>query len=313
MKSIIGVVRVPVIRLLCASSEWRKYYGYPEATRKDWAGITELRGSTPIGVLLDNKFARGSLHEEMAFGGKDLVVQSSHCIRIAQNLSFYKFMFDRAIEEARAYSKHGISHLILDFTADTDYYEINEPVVYWLARVFADEFKNACKNDFTVGIRMTNDIWATDIACRFGYDFVFCTESWHWGNMAEERNKSTDSTDKKKPAIYLDMYTYNVGDKFQGLADACLEGCVIHGEDEDMIDNFGKKRDELAKAGAPRIPIIGFYSEEIKRGELHSDMTQWGARDYIMLDMEVRKDGLRCNPLDDGRLQEICDRIAKFK
>ena len=310
MKSIIGVVRIPAIKLLCASSEWRGYYGYPEATKKDWSGITELRGSTPFAVFR----GKGGLpKDEMVFGGTDLVVQTSHCLRIAKNLSFYKFLLDKAVDEARVYAKRGIKHFLLDFTDAMDYYEVNEPAVYWLARLLSEEFRDACGKDFTIGIRMTNDMWATDIACRLGYDFILCTESYRRPNVTEERNRLTDGSDRKKPAVYQDVYTYDMNDKFNGLADSCMEGCVVHGDDEDAVDNFGRKRDELANAGLPRIPIVGFYFEEIKRGELHSDMSQWGARDYIMLDMEVRKGGARCNPLDDSKLQEICDRIAKFK
>ena len=305
MRSIIGVVRVPVVKLLCASSEWRAFYGYPETTRKDWAGITELRGSTPVDVLWGKGMAP-------TVGG-DLIVQTSHCLKLVRNMSFYKFLLDKAVDEARGYSKYGVRHLVLDFSASDEYYEVNEPAVYWLARSISDDFKNACGDDFKVGIRMMNDIWATDIACRFGYDSIFSTESWHWGNMALERNRATDGTDRKKPAIYSDIYTHNFNDKFSGLADACLEGVVVHGEDEDAVDGFGKRRDALANAGAPRISIVGFYSEEIKRGELHSDMTEWGARDYIMLDMEVRENNYKCKSIDERRLQNIVDLIAKLR
>ena len=313
MKSIIGVIRVPAIKILCASSEWRKFYSYPETTKKDWAGITELRGSTPIGVIRNSGTVRMSLQDEMEFGAKDLIVQTSHCLKLARNLSFYQFLSDKAVEEARAYSKFGIRHLVLDFSASEDYYDFSEPVVYWLARALAETFKTACGKDFTVGIKMTSGIWAVDLACRFGYDFVLTDDSMGRLRLTEERNRLTDGTDKKKPRVYENVYVYDINDKYKDIDDFCPEGCLVHGDNEDALDAFGKKLSSIAKIGAPKVPVIGFYMDEIMRGEQHYDMTHWGIRDYIMIDMEVRENNYKCKSINERQLQNITDIISKLR
>ena len=61
-----------------------------------------------------------------------------------------------------------------------------------------------------------------------------------------------------------------------------------------------------------QIPVVGRYHDEIRRGELRSDMTAWGARDFIVADAEVRECGWQCGRIDEARLGAFVDEVMKL-
>lgn len=298
MKSIIGVVRVPVVDLLCLSSEWRRAFSYPELTRDDWKSIVEMRTSSSI----VNGDTRAS--EQFDDGQRGVILCASRCMKLARKMSFYEFLEQRMIDEAKKYHEAGISHLLLDFSSVEC---LDETAVYWMARCLAESFRDACNGDFTIGLKTDNDNWSADIASRLGYDAVFCIDSCNYSHVTALRNRMTDGTGKKQPRFF--KYIYNVS---QIEEYCCPEGVVLVTDgDEDKVDELGKALKRFNDAFSVHVPLVGYYNDEIVRGENHYDMTEWGARDYIMIDKEVRKGKFRNGNIDES-LFEICQEISKF-
>ena len=167
MEKTIGVVRVPAVGVMLMSTEWRRVFSYPEPSRTDWGGIIELKGSVPLACMGNEGRSHASAMSSMHLGQADIVVGTSHCLKLARSLSFMDFLRERMMSEATAYAQAGMRHMVLDFSMDG---LIDEPAVYWIARVLAEEFRNACGDDIKIGIRMDNDEWSADIGSRLGYD-----------------------------------------------------------------------------------------------------------------------------------------------
>ncbi len=317
-KSIIGVVRIPVAKLLSVSSEWRKLFGFPEPTSDDWRKIISLRGSVSLACIHGNgrSLGRNSFQEEMAYGQTDLVSSTTHCLKLAKALSFYDYLDQRMLGEMKAYAKQGVTHLLADFSFEQ---EMEEPAVYWICRQLAESFRDYCKGEFTIGIRTEEDNWSVDLACRFGYDFICSVESGCYSDVIFARNRMTDGTGKKKPVVFSYIYSYNYygddGDR-KGYSDADIarfspEGCILCVEDEDKMDELGRIFHKFSEKHGLSIPLVTNYNEEIKRGELTYEMKEWGARDGIMVD--PRKNKWRYGTLDEDELGAVVGKISKFK
>ncbi len=304
MKSIVGVVHVPVIGIMAMSSGWRKVFSYPEPSRRDWSAIAELRGSIP------SSFAEGSSLSSL--GQREEILSSSHCLKVVKSLSFFEFLYNTMIDEAKTFAQAGIRHLILDFSVDKWF---DEPSVYWAARILADLFKSACGDDIRIGIRMDNDEWASDIGSRLGYDAVFCTDSCSCYDVEKIRNRMTDGTDKKKPIVFMQLFLESEYTQYtkEYLLSRMPEGIFVTGNNEDAIDGLGKLVAGLNSEFGIGIPIAGKYFEEVVRGEMRHDMDGWGARNYIVIDKEARANECQNCAIDAAKLASICEEIAKFE
>ena len=300
-KKIIGTVRVPLAKLLCMSSEWRRAFSYPEPSRNDWKGISELCDMLP--PLLRGKSAGDSLAQ------REQILSTSHCLKIVRSVSFYQFLNDRMIDEARRYSDAGIRCLLLDFSIEEWF---DDDSTYWFVRSLAESFRDACNDEFEIGLKADENEWAADVASRLGYDFVVCSDSSGYLNATRVRNRLIDGTELKKPRLFFHLFCYNKFDRNE-LVRVNPEGCHVIADDEDNVDEMGKVIAEIKSVVSIDIPVIGSYSEEIQRGEMHSDMTSWGARDYILIDTEVRKNKMVEEVVDSEKLVSICEEIAKLQ
>lgn len=301
MGNVIGVVHVPAIDLLCVSQEWRRAFGFPEPTKADWNGIVSLRGSSHLvaGGMSSMLNAPDAL--------EPLISDRSRCFKVARSLSFMDFLHGRVLSEARAYADAGISHLLLDFHTH-DYAE--EPAEYWIAYLVAESLVNACKGEFTVGVRMNNDLWACGIACSVGCGFVFCSDSHDFCMVSSLRNRLTDGTGRLRPRLYRCVYDFHDFDEMLSLH---VEGVEFVGVDEDRLDELGSALARIEGMTHVHVPVACQYSDEVSRGELHFPFEKWGTRDFIIVDSQARKDELRGNGIDTARLSEICGRISGLK
>ena len=286
------MVRVPSVEVLCLSEQWRKAFGYPEPSRDDWNAMMELRWSAPLLGFGGNAAPTGQ---------REFILTTARCLKLARGLSFMFFLKQRMLDEAREYTGNGIRHLILDFSSSNYCDELG---LYWIARVLAEEFANASNNELWLGIRTSDEIWSVDIACRLGYDAVFCVETRDFAELAIERNRRVDCKGLKRPMIFTNHYGSE-----EGLCESLLEGVVAICRDEDEMDAFGVELDGIGGRLGVEVPLCGFYEEEIVRGEERSDMVSWGARDYIIIDKEVRKKG-RNDVADGEMIKDICAKIA---
>ena len=128
MERTIGVVRVPAIGVMLMPTEWRRAFSYPEPSRSDWGRIIELKGSVPLACMGNDGRSPASEMDSLARGQADIVVSTSHCLRLARSLSFMDFLRERMMGESTAYAQAGIRHLILDFSADSP---IDEQAAFW--------------------------------------------------------------------------------------------------------------------------------------------------------------------------------------
>ena len=309
MERIIGVVRVPAVGVMLMSTEWRRFFSYPEPSRSDWGRIIELKGSVPLACMGNEGRSYASAMSPMYRGQADIVVGTSHCLKLARSLSFMDFLRERMMGESTAYAQAGIRHLILDFSMDG---LIDEPVVYWIARVLAEEFRNACGDDIKIGIRMDNDEWSADIGSRLGYDEIFCMGTCCASSVSKIRNRLTDGTEKKKPAVFSCGYAGNKYDIESILLDA-PEGIYVKGNDENGFDAIGDLLNMLNDKLGVRVMLAGDYIDEVVRGEMCYGMKSFGARDYLIVDAFVRMNGCTKFSIDNERLLKACDEIDKFE
>ena len=309
MERTIGVVRVPAVGVMLMSTEWRRAFSYPEPSRSDWGSIVELKGSVPLACMGNDGRSNALEMNSMARGLTDIVVSTSHCLRLARSLSFMDFLRERMMDESTVYAQAGIRHLILDFSVDN---WIDEPVVYWMARVLADEFRNACGDDIEIGIRMDNDEWSADIGSRLGYDEIFCMDTCCASSASKIRNRLTDGTGKKKPTVFSYGYASNRYSIESLLLDA-PEGIYVKGDDENGFDAIGDLLGMLNNGFGVGVLLAGDYLDEVVHGEMHCDMKSFGARDYVVVDAAVRANGcVKCS-IDNERLLKVCDEIDKFE
>lgn len=309
MERTIGVVRVPAVGVMLMPTEWRRAFSYPEPSRSDWGRIIELKGSVPLACMGNDGRSPASEMDSLARGQADIVVSTSHCLRLARSLSFMDFLRERMMGESTAYAQAGIRHLILDFSADSP---IDEPAVYWIARVLAEEFRGACGDDIEVGIRMGNDEWSADIGSRLGYDEIFCMGTCHASCVSRIRNRLTDGTGKKKPAVFSCGCASSRYSIESMLLDA-PEGIHVKGDDENGFDAIGDLLDMLNDEFGVGVLLAGDYLDEVVRGEMHYGMKSFGARDYVVVDATVRMNGCVKCPIDSERLLKACDEIDKFE
>lgn len=309
MEKTIGVVRVPAVGVMLMSSEWRRVFSYPEPSKADWGRIIELKGSVPL-ICMGND-GRSSVPEmgSLARGKTDIVVSTSHCLRLARSLSFMDFLRERMMGEATAYARVGMRHLIIDFGVDN---LIDEPAVYWMARVLAEEFRNACGDDIEIGIRMDNDEWSADIGSRLGYDDIFCMGACCASGVYRIRNRIVDGTGKKRPAVFScgcasDKYS------IESMLRDAPDGIYAKGNDENGFDAVGELLGMLNDRFGVRVLLAGDYLDEVVRGEMRYDMKSFGARDYVVVDATVRVNGCTKCSIDNERLLKACDEIDKFE
>ena len=309
MEKTIGVVRVPAVGVMLMSTEWRRVFSYPEPSRSDWGGIIELKGSVPLACMGNEGRSHASAMSSMHRGQADIVVGTSHCLKLARSLSFMGFLRDRMMGESTTYAQAGMRHLVLDFGMDG---LIDEPAIYWIARVLAEEFRNACGDDIKIGIRMDNDEWSADIGSRLGYDGIFCAGTCCPSSVYRIRNRLTDGTGKKKPAVFSCGYAGNEYGIESMLLDS-PEGIYVKGNDENGFDAIGGVLSMLNDKFGVRVMLAGDYLDEVVRGGMCYDMKSFGARDYLVVDASVRMNGCTKFSIDNERLLKACDEIGKFE
>ena len=309
MDRTIGVVRVPAVGVMLMSTEWRRAFSYPEPSRSDWGRIIELKGSVPLACMGNDSRSPASAMSPMYRGQADIVVGTSHCLKLARSLSFMDFLRERMMGESTTYAQAGIRHLILDFSMDG---LIDEPVVYWIARVLAEEFRNACSDDIKIGIRMDNDEWSADIGSRLGYDEIFCAGTCCASSVSKIRNRLTDGAEKKKPVVFSCGYAGN-GYGIESMLLNAPEGIHVKGDDENGFDAIGDVLDMLNDNFGVRVMLAGDYIDEVVRGEMCYGMKSFGARDYLIVDASVRMNGCVKFSIDNERLLKACDEIDKFE
>lgn len=290
---VVGTVKVPAMMSLSLSAGWRKAFGIPEPTADDWRRIIELRGTVVP------QFGNGA---KWASPTGDLILDLSRCLRMAREISLHSFLLDNMFQQAGAYAAEGVECFLLDFGEVWD----AEPAEYWLARSMAEKFCASCDGKYSVGVKMGSDARAVDIACRFGMEFVMLADSCWYSEPSALRNRMTDGTQKRKPVIYMDVF--DASGEFDRWG---VEGCVLRIEDEDEMDSVGRKIDSIEQMTGVRIPTIGFWMDEVSRGEMKCDLEEWGARDSILIDGEARAVGSLL-VVDDDRLKEAMENIRKL-
>lgn len=302
MSEMIGVVRVPMGQLLCMPPARRQSLSYPEPSREDWRRISSLVASLPPLLQSESSAVRMSQRDE--------ILSSTQCLKVAKSLSFHGFLQERAFSEARQYAEVGMRTILIDFCTGN---AMEEPAIYWTARALTECLHDACGEDFKIGIRMDDNGWSADIAGRTGCDFVVCNESWNGGWQATRAsNRLLDGTGRKRPKIF---WNWHLGEELYDLAGQMPEGVVVSddGIDEDRMDAFGSELKRMMDKTGMVVEVIGSYHEDISRGEMHGEMTAWGARDYMLVDKEARNNGIPYAAIDLEKLALICGEIEKLK
>lgn len=279
---------MPVAGVLCLSSEWRSALSLPEPSRSDWSGVVALRGT---GHLVSGNPDPIALPED---GQRGIVSSVSRCLKTARSMSFLEALHSRMLSESRAYADAGIRSLLLDFGFAE---QVDETAVYWISRLLAEDFVHACDGEFRTGICMDDDNWAVDIACRFGYNAVLCSDSCSYHHVVAARNRATDGTAKAKPTVFAPIYV-----------DTQLDGSMYP---EGIFALDREKVDGIANALPFKAPIACDYNGGVMQGENPCCIAEWGAVDHVLVDLDARKG--RLMEIDVDALSSIVECIGKWR
>lgn len=153
---------VPINTILICNDEWRQSLNLPKLTQNDLKIINQLNNSSAL------PYIGGELINQ-----REIVIDSNICIRKVKQLSFYQYLLDRLLNEARNVAQAGIRNFLIE-NSNAPYFDNKSPVIYWIMRCLTAELKLICTEEFTIGLKInSHDDWAIDIACRNKIDYVY--------------------------------------------------------------------------------------------------------------------------------------------
>lgn len=202
MKNIVANLYIPINTIITLEKEQLQKLGLPCPIYNDYKVINELRNSSGLMFNVINK------------DPKELLINTTTCLKKASSLSFYQFLLDKLLMEARVYAEGGIRCFLIE-NADAPYFDNEQPVIYWIIRALSLELKHICTDEFTLGIKLNKNLshWSLDIACRNGYDFIY----HDYGNIADLKLQR-NILNKKHAKIYS-QYDFNG------------QGVILHNDD----------------------------------------------------------------------------------
>ena len=163
-QKIIVNLYVPINSILTCDKDWRQALNLPELTNSDTKIINELRRSSALPCV------GGDLQNT-----REIVLDSNLCIRKIKNLSFYSYLLNRLLEQAKYAAELGVKNFLVQ-NSNAPYFNKKQPVVYWIMRSLVSELKLICPDDFTIGLKLNENLddWALDIAGRNKINYVLC-------------------------------------------------------------------------------------------------------------------------------------------
>ena len=165
-KAIINLY-VPINTILMCDNNWKSSLNLPQLTLNDLKIINELRKSSAI------PYIGGDLQKQ-----KDIVLDSNLCIRKIKSLSFYEFLLNRFLKQAKEAAEAGIRNFLIQ-NSNAPYFNKKQPVIYWIMRCLVSQLKLICTNEFTIGLKLNGNIddWALDIASRSKINYIICNDN----------------------------------------------------------------------------------------------------------------------------------------
>lgn len=253
--AVCGMLHIPVDTIVASSRKWKSNNNLPEPTSSDWSFISEVE---------KQKFQYLNVFHNM----RTIEVVEDQ----TSTLSFYHFLEERMLEEAKIYDENGISSMMLENIAAPYFVRNSIPVAILgvmgrLAKVLRSNYP-----EMKLGIQLLAfaDNFAMQIAVRYGFDFIraesplFCGQrpegnSPNAGNLAslylERELFANECHCDKVPDVYVDLQkkhtifpegTKDLGVWLDNILFQKLEGIILTG------GSTGKSVDErdLAQARA---------------------------------------------------------------
>lgn len=154
---------VPINTILTCNDSWRQSLNLPKVNQNDFKIINELRKSSVLPCI------NGNLQNQ-----KQVLLDSNLCIRKVKSLSFYEYLLERFLRQARESAEAGIRNFIIQ-NSNAPFFDKREPVIYWIMRVLTSELKLICTDEFKIGLKLNGELddWSIDIACRNKIDFIY--------------------------------------------------------------------------------------------------------------------------------------------
>lgn len=154
---------VPINTILTCNDDWRQSLSLPKLSSNDYQIINELRKSSALPCV------GGQIQDQ-----REIVLDSNLCIRKVKSLSFYQYLLERFLKQARDAAEAGVRNFLVE-NSNAPYFNKKQPVIYWIMRCLVAELKLICTNEFTIGLKLNEglDNWSIDIACRNKIDYVY--------------------------------------------------------------------------------------------------------------------------------------------
>ena len=165
-KMIINVY-VPFNTILTCNYKWNQSLNLPKINADDLRIINELRKSAELPCI------GGDMNNS-----RQILLDSNICIRKVKSLSFYQYLLDRLLQQARDAAGLGVRHFLIQ-NSNAPYFNKKQPVIYWIMRCLVRELKLICTDEFSIGLKLNDNLdnWALDIAARNGLDYIICNNN----------------------------------------------------------------------------------------------------------------------------------------
>lgn len=260
---IIGNLYIPINNILLLSNEIKQKLSLPLLNDNDIKIIKNVKQSNQLYFL-------GGQSTDT----KKIILDSSNYLKSIKELSFYEFLLNKIINDAKLYASFDIKTFLIE---NIDFFYLNEPVIYWIIRALSLELKKICTEDFQIGLKFNNnDNLALNIACHDNLDFIYAEEK----NIPElylQRNLS-----KKNIKIFIDYNEKNYKTEL-------YDGFIISRLDTsyDIYQNIKNK------------PLI------LKIKNTKIDFQQIDYIDYIMFNESIRINQDKNQDIDIEKLKGI--------
>lgn len=327
----IGMLHIPINTILAAPPQWRRNLRLPSPTGADFA----IAASAFAPCLQSGHW--GEEFPSLAATPAELGELSDRCRR----LSFFPFLVDRALAEARLYQELGFTAVLIENVAAPYFTRQCQPsVIYGVLDAIAQSVREQHELS-TVGIQVLAfaDNWAMDIAVRRNLDFVRC-ESALFGGMRPEgpipnqgnlaklfmaRNRLMAESEREGdgPSVYVDVKKKHTvfASEFdpldlwlENILFQKLEGIVITGkatghpvEEEDL--RKGRAAIEKAKADSLVAAGVAWSPRLIVGSGASIDNISMCKRyaDAVMVGSALKKHGYWENSLEEDRIKRFME------
>lgn len=273
---------VPINTILTCNDSWRQSLNLPKLTQNDYKIINELRKSSAL------PFIGGDISDQ-----RQIVLDSNLCVRKIKSLSFYQYLLDRLLNEARASAEIGIRNFIIE-NSDAPYFNKKQPVIYWLMRSLTSELKLICTDEFTIGLKLNGGIddWAIDIACRNKINYIYVEK--YSAELFLQRNQYKSNT-----LIYTKFNENDFSIKQQGFI---IDEDKIDDKEKYFINLMGCRNYLFSLPFYPKdvqIPIVLDLWDQNKLKDYMNDV------DYIICNSCFSKNGYADCGLDINRILSL--------